>query len=481
MFTAGNIHYELADRTRAVAAGGLGLIQRLVKHLALDEAIDRRLQLLKVHLPYHESDHVLNIAYNVLAGGTCLEHLELLRNNEVYLDALGARRIPDPTTAGDFCRRFTPWDVFLLMETFNEARLKVWRQQPAAFFEEALVDADGTMVETCGECKQGMDINYKGQWGYHPLLISLANTGEPLYVVNRSGNRPSHEQAAVYFDLAIDLCRRAGFRKITLRGDTDFTQTKHLDAWDDQDDVEFVFGIDAMPNLYEIAENLPQNAWKRLKRRPRYTVKTQPRARPPRVEDEIVRQRQFETIRLRGEFVAEFEYRPVQCQKTYRVIVVWKDLEVSKGQKTLFDDAKCFFYITNDWITPAEGIVFKANGRCNQENTIQQLGHGVPALSAPLDNLVSNWAYMAITALAWSLKAWAALLLPEQGRRHEKHRQDKRTLLRMDFVTFRNALVNVPAQILRTGRRIVYRLLSWNPWQDVFFRLWKQLSLPLRC
>ena len=88
------------------------------------------MKLLKLNMPYHESDHVLNIAYNVLAGGTCLEHLELLRTNEVYLDALGARRIPDPTTAGDFCRRFDAWDIFLLQETFNEVRLKVWRQQP---------------------------------------------------------------------------------------------------------------------------------------------------------------------------------------------------------------------------------------------------------------------------------------------------------------------------------------------------------------
>ena len=152
-----------------------------------------------------------------------------------------------------------------MQETFNEARLTVWRQQPESFFEEAIIDGDGTMAETYGECKAGMDINHEANWGYHPLLISLANTAEPLYLLNRSGNRPSHENAAVYFDQAAALCRRAGFRKITLRGDTDFSQTEHLDRWDGER-AEFIFGIDAMPNLYELAENLPETAWKRLRR-----------------------------------------------------------------------------------------------------------------------------------------------------------------------------------------------------------------------
>jgi hypothetical protein len=165
MLTASNIRYELAARTRALSAGGIGLIHSLVKALRLDDTINARLHVLKLHNPYHESDHVLNIAYNVLAGGACLEHLELLRNNEVYLDALGARRIPDPTTAGDFCRRFNGWNTLLLQEAINEVRLKVWRQQPQEFFEEALIDADGTLVETSGECKEGLDINYEGKWG----------------------------------------------------------------------------------------------------------------------------------------------------------------------------------------------------------------------------------------------------------------------------------------------------------------------------
>ncbi len=176
------------------------------------------------HLPYHESDHVLNIAYNLLAGGRCLDHIELRRNDEVFLDALGVQSIPDPTTAGDFCRRFGVANIQALMDAINESRLQVWREQPKAFFEEALIDGDGTMVETTGECKQGMDISYNGKWGYHPLLITLANTGELLYLYNRSGNRPSHEGAAAYFDRAAALCRRGGFRKITFRGDTDLSR-----------------------------------------------------------------------------------------------------------------------------------------------------------------------------------------------------------------------------------------------------------------
>jgi len=478
--TASNIHYEIADRTRATAHGGIGAMHLLVRNLGLDQAIDRCLGLLKIHLPYHDSDHVLNIAYNLLAGGTCLEHLELLRSDEAYLDALGARRIPDPTTAGDFCRRFDAAAIFRLQAIFNATRVKVWRRQPPAFFAEAILDADGTMAETSGECKQGMDINYKGQWGYHPLVLSLANTGEPLFVVNRSGNRPSHEQAAFYFDRAIALCRRGGFQKIRLRGDTDFTQTEHLDRWDGQD-VKFVFGIDATKKLYELAAELPPHAWKTLVRRAKHTVKTQPRRRPQNVKQEVVEARQFKDIRLVEEHVAEFRYRPAKCKKAYRVVVVWKELDVYQGQKRLFDDARCFFYITNDEEQPAEEIVFAANGRCNQENLLAQLKGDVRSLAAPVDNLLSNWAYMVMGSLAWSLKAWAALVLPAAGRWQETHREEKRKLLRMDFSTFRRAMVQVPAQIVSTGRRIVYRLLAWNPWQQVFFRLLDHLGQPLRC
>ncbi|NLE60346.1 MAG: IS1380 family transposase [Planctomycetes bacterium] len=480
MFTASNIHYELSDKTRGLGAGGIGMMHLLARRTGLIEAIDRRLHLLKVHKPYHESDHVLNMAYNLLAGGECLEDLELLRNDEVYLNALGAQRIPDPTTAGDFCRRFEVYDIQILMRAINAVRTKVWKRQPKAFFKRAIIDADGTLVETLGQCKEGMDISYKGQWGYQVLVVSLANTGEPLFIFNRSGNRPSHEGAAAYYDQAIHLCRQAGFKVIVIRGDTDFTQTGELDRWDG-DRVQFIFGIDAMPNLVKMANHLPETAWKPLDRPVKYRVKTQPRQRPENVKEQIVREREFENIRLQSEQVAEFDYQPTLCEKSYRIVVVRKNLSVERGEQVLFDDVRYFFYITNDRTRPAEEIVFLANDRCNQEKLIEQLKNGAKALDVPVDNLVSNWAYMVMASLAWTLKAWYALSLPETGRWKAKHKAEKESVLKMEFKRFLNAFMRVPCQIVRQARRVVYRLLAWNPWQHVFLRGVDALQQPLRC
>ena len=475
MFAASNIHYELADRTQGLAAGGIGAMLLLAQRTGLIRDIDAQLHVLKRHLPYHESDHVLNIAFNILAGGTRIEHLELRRNNEVYLNALGARRIPDPTTAGDFCRRFVERDVLDLMDALNRTRLRVWSQQPSAFFAEAILDADGTIVATDAECKQGVDIAYNGQWGYHTLLISLANTAEPLFVVNRSGNRPSHEQAHVYLDKAAALCRQAGFRKILMRGDTDFSQTEHLDRWDAAGDIRFIFGYDAHSTLKALAEDLPATAYSFLERPSRYAIKTTPRQRPERVKPEIVRERGYKTIHLLEEMVAEFDYRPTACQRTYRMIVLRKRLGIDQGQMRLFEEYRYFFYITNDRETPAEEIVFSANDRCDQENLIAQLKGGVHALTTPVDTLESNWAYMVMASLAWSLKAWSALLVPVSPRHAARHEAEKRSLLRMEFPTFCVAVIQMPCQIVRTGQRLIYRLLSWTPWQGTFLRLVERL------
>ena len=480
MFRASNVQYAHSDRIRGLDSGGIGAMHRLAHYTGLVAAIDRRVEVLKVHLPYHESDHVLGIAYNVLCGGTCLQDIELRRQNEVYLDALGAQRIPDPTTAGDFCRRFEDADLEALQSAINEARTRVWRAQPAAFFDEAIIDADGTLAETTGQCKAGMDIAYNGVWGYHPLIVSLANTQEPLFLENRSGNRPSSEGAAARFDQAATLCRDAGFRQITFRGDTDFTQTTELDRWDAAG-IRFVFGADARANVIRVADALPARRWQPLVRPPRYLVATAPRAPRTNVKEATVAAREYENLRLEAEAVAEFAYRPTACDHAYRMVVVRKTIGVALGALRLFPEVRYFFYLTNDHQTAAADVVFLANDRCNQENLIDQLKHGVGATRMPVDTLRSNGAYMVMAALAWTLKAWFALLLPETGRWATRYAADKRTVVRMEFRAFLNAFMRIPVQVVRTSRRVIFRLLAWNPWQAVLLRGFDHLRDLRRC
>ena len=474
-FTVETVHYEMADRTRAISAGGIGVIHQMVNHIGLRESIDDALSLLKYHRPYLESEHVLNITYNILCGGKTLDDIELRRNDLAYLDALGARAIPDPTTSGDFCRRFEEPDVWTLMDAINERRVHVWQQSGSGLTDEtARIDADGSVVPTLGECKEGMDFNgHKKLWGYHPLLVSLANTNEPLYIVNRSGNRQSHEGAPEVFDKAIALCREGGFEDILLRGDTDFSLTRNFDRWD-ADGVRFVFGYDASKPLKNKAEAVPEVDYEKLTREAESAFEAfegQRRAKPPRVKESIVVARGYRNIILESEDVAEFEHKPSKAKKTYRMVVVRKNLIEEAGQMFLCNSIRYFFYVTNDWNMSKEEVVAEANQRCNQENLIAQLKNGVRALHSPLNTLEANWAYMVIAALAWSLKAWFALLLPTSNRWAEKHEAERDQVLRMDFRTFLDNFMLVPAQVLRTGRRLVFRLLAWRPRLHIMMRL----------
>ena len=459
LLRAQNIHYEMGERVRAIDCGGIGAFHLLACRSGLVDGINENVHLLKRHLPYHESDHVLNIAYNTLAGGSCLDDIELRRNDETFMDGLGVERIPDPTTAGDFTRRFAEKDVVELMEAINGKRPKLWKKRLSrAERKEALVDVDGTHALTLGECKEGIGLSYDGKWCYHPLLVSLANTMEPLYLVNRSGNSVSHDGAVEWIDRAIWLVRQS-FKKVCLRGDTDFALTVHFDRWS-KEGVRFAFGIDAMRNLVEIAEGLDSKRWRVLRRREEEPLSGKRRRRPKNVKEEIVVEKGYRNIRLVREHVSEFSYRPRKCKRSYRVIVLRKTLSVEEGQITLWDDVRYFFYITNRTDLSASEVVWFCNERCNQENLIEQLKNGVNALRMPVDTLVSNWSYMVMASLAWTLKAWFALLV-----RRREHRDQ---LLAMEFRRFLHGLIRIPVQIISAGRRIVYRILGYNQWVCTF-------------
>jgi Transposase DDE domain group 1 len=465
MFKASNIHYAMAERTAAMNCGGIGAMHLLVQRLGLVEDIDQNLQLLKVHLPYHESDHVLNLAYNILAGGQRLEDIELRRQDEVFLNGLGAERIPDPTTAGDFTRRFSPEDIVTLEECINRARLAVWQVQPEGFLTEAFIDVDGTIAQTYGECKQGMDLSYKGIWGYAPLIVSLANTKEVLYLVNRPGNASSQSGSVEWIDRAVALVGQVA-GSVTIRGDTDFSHSEQLDRWDSAGH-KFILGFDANPKLVKLAAALENRAWTPFERLPKYEIMTEPRPKAFRYKEQVVVEREFENQKLVGEALAEIEYQPAKCSRKYRMIILRKNISVQKGERALFDQVRYFFYITNRK-DKAPKIVGLANDRCDQENVIEQLKNGVNAMRMPVDNLESNWAYMVMAALAWNIKAWYGLLVPNRERGIE--------LVKMEFRRFLHTIILLPCQVVRTARRVIYRILGYNSWLKDFFATWERLQ-----
>ena len=466
MMRGSNIHYELSGKIGATSYGGMGALHTMVQSLGLVQEIDQHLELLKVHLPYHESDHVLNVAYNILSGGERLEDIELRRQDESFLNGLGAQRIPDPTTAGDFTRRFAVADITTLQECINRTRQLVWQQQPEGFLAEAFLDVDGTIAPTQGECKGGLGMSYKGIWGYAPLIVSLANTREVLYLTNRPGNAVSHQDSVGWIDRAINWVKPVAGR-VTLRGDTDFTHTAQLDRWD-QAGTFFILGMDAHRKVVKLAEALSEQSWRPLERLPKYEILTEPRRRPERVKEQIVVQKGYLNKKLVAESVSDIAYQPEQCHQEHRLVILRKNLSVQKGERVLFEDVRYFFYLTNRWDLRVEQIVGLANRRCDQENVIEQLKNGVNAMRMPVNDLVSNWAYRVMAALAWNLKAWYGLLVPDRERGLE--------LVRMEFRRFLHAIILLPVQIIRAGRKIIYRLLGYNGWLKDFFATWQRLQ-----
>jgi hypothetical protein len=268
-----------------------------------------------------------------------------------------------------------------------------------------------------------------------------------------------------WIDRAVALVKEAA-GSVTIRGDTDFSHTEQLDRWDGAGH-RFILGIDAHPKLVGLAEALANKVWKPFERRPKYEILTEPRPKAFRYKEQIVVEREFENQKLVGEALAEIKYKPLKCSREYRVVILRKNLSVQKGEQALFDEVRYFFYITNR-TDPAEKIVGLANGRCDQENVIEQLKNGVNAMRMPVADLVSNWAYMVMAALAWNLKAWYGLLTP--------HRERGLELVKMEFRRFLHAIVLLPCQIVRTARRVIYRVLGYNSWLKDFFATWERLQ-----
>jgi hypothetical protein len=457
----GNRRVRLRVQRRGAVTpyGGLALAHDLAMRLGLDRDLNRTLDLLRIHLPYAESDHVLTHVYNQYVGGRCIEDIANLQHSEAVRHLLGACRIPDPSTAGDFLRRFDPQSLRAWQNTIDRARVQVWRTMSPARRRVATVDLDSTLKVVYGECKQGADFAYTGQWAYHPLLLSLAETRELLRTINRPGNAASADGAAEALGEVLDLtCEH--FDRVFVRGDSAFYQRAIL-AECLVRGVDFAVVMDAYAGLIEKAESLPESAWRpfsahRAERVARAAADRRTRRKRFRHRRHRARRRGYRTLTTTRQWVAEFTHTlPFRLEEyglvgplTFRVVVKRQRVETTKGQEHLFTEYRYRFVITSIDAADmdASELLCFAYGRCDQENLIEQAKNGIAALRMPTGELLANAAFLMAGQLAWCLRAWLSLLaLPPETARWE-------------WKWFRQAFVYVAATITQRSRRAVVYL-----------------------
>lgn len=448
VFRTRRVRLQTEKRGKVIPYGGLALAHKLVHRLGLADAIDQELTLLKLHLPYHESDHVLTHAYNIFSGGTCIEDIASLQDSEAFRNLVGACRVPDPTTAGDFLRRFDEYSLGVMDTVLDEQRDRLWKLLPARMRRRATVDLDSTLKPVYGECKQGADFSYKGTWSYHPLLISVAETNECLRLINRSGNTGSADGV----EDALDPCLghlTDSFRRVIVRGDSAFYR-KNLITLCEAHGADFALVMDGMEVLVKAAQALPERRFRPFDPHPakRTCPRRARRRRRERTRQRRAQQRGYRTLHTTAVWVAEFRYRPTGLERDYRVIVKRQRVQEKRGQRVLFERYVYRFIITSIEDMSAADVLRLAYGRCNQENTIEQLKHGLAALRMPTGELLANGAFMMAALIAWNLRAWLSLLaLPAES-------------LRWEWKRFRHAFVYVGAKIIHHARTAVVQLAS---------------------
>ena len=447
------VRVQIQERGEITPYGGLSLAHDLAMRLGIDRDINHSMEVLRLHLPYFDSDHLLTHVYNQYVGGSCIEDIAHLQHSDAVKHLTGACRIPDPSTAGDFLHRFNRSNLRAFQQVIDRAREKVWRQMPNSRKRVATVDMDSTIKPVYGECKQGADFSYTGKWSYHPLLLTLAETHELLRTLNRSGNVASADGTAAALKEVLPMVKRH-FGKVYVRGDSAFYQ-KSIMAQCVRNHVGFALVMDSYANLIKMAENLPESAWKPFSahsplRIARTAATKMTRRKRERVRARKARERGYKTLATTGQWAAEFNYtiRPGLEEfgvigNTFRVVVKRQLVQTSQGQNLLYEDYVYRFIITNiprSEMDAGEVLCF-AYGRCDQENIIEQAKNGIAALRMPTGELLANAAFLMAGQLAWCLRAWLSLLaLPKETTRWE-------------WKWFRQAFVYVAARITRGSRQ----------------------------
>jgi hypothetical protein len=448
------LHLESDPRGEMTHYGGLVLAQQFVRRFRIAQRLDGALRLFKRHAPYHESDHVLALAYTLYADGTCLEDQAVLQGSEAVRRLVGACRIPDPTTAGDFLRRFrTAQDIEQLCGVTDEVEEALWSKLSRKVrrrrkkHEFALVDLDGHIKPLYGVQKEGADFSYDGRWSYQPLVVSLGGSGECLKVVNQPGSARSSDAAAKALKEVLPRVRRH-FRNAIVRGDSDFDRSDVFNAVLEAK-AYFAIGGRLYPNRAALVEAIAEKSWEPFVPRADRKEQSGParRGRAVNYRQKKAEDRGYRTLSTVKQWVSEIAYQPAGLGTACRMIVRRILIEETDGQGVLFRHFRYRLVLSNlpRSYSPRQ-LIDLTYQRCDQENVIEQLGQGIAGWRMPVAEFMGNSAWLEIARLAWNLGKWIAqLALPSE-------------VVHWEWKRFRRHFVYIAAKVLKTGRRLMVRL-----------------------
>jgi len=475
VFRMPRTHVEVDERSEVTPYGGVALATEFIRRFKIAERIDRNVKVFRVHLPYRESDHVLVQTLNLYVGGTCIEDVANLQHSEAVRRIIGACRIPDPTTAGDFLRRLHEQEYQLpgLRRAVDEVQAEVWRRlrrgRGKRNEEWAIVDVDGHIKPLYGVQKEGAEF-YKSTWCYQPLVVSLAGSAECLAIRNRPGNVRSSDGTADVLDVVLPQVRARG-SKMLVRGDSDFDRGD-VRAACDRAGAYFAFVGREFKDRPKLVEEIDEAQWKPFRTRAhrelverRTRPSFAPRRKKPNRRRQCARAHNFKEKQLVKQWLTEVDQIDA-AGKPYRLVIRRQLIEHREGQRFLFDEYRYRYIVTS---LPAsvstQEVVDLTYERCDQENVIEQLGSGLAAWRMPVAEFDGNSAWLEIARLAWNLGKWIAqLALPPE-------------VVRWEWKRFRQAFVYVAAQVIRRSRQIVLRLSAAHRWYQLLVAAHQQLQV----
>lgn len=460
--------------------GGLGLFLQFVRRFKLARKLNENVHVLKKNLPYHESDHILTQAANLYVGGNCIEDLANLQNSEAVLRMMGACRLPDPTTGGDFLRRFDERNnrgsLEGLRRSIDQVQSEVWnslgrRRKGRCKRQPAIIDVDGHIKKFFGVKKEGADFSYNGKWSHCVLTANLAGTGECLGLRHMPGNEKPKTQTAELLDEVLPRVNKH-FSEVLVRGDSEF-ETKSIRDACLRGGASFAFVGNEVKNRPGIAESIEEKQWrpfvprwKRQNNEKRKKAGFRKRRKKSNCRRRKARKRKYKELLLVRQWAAEVPYRYGRSEKIYRLIIRRQLIEHRKGQQFLFSEYRYRYVVTNlPHQYSTQEVIDHTYQRCDQENTIEQMKSGIAVWRLPVAEFAGNSAWLEIGRLAWNIGKWIAqLALPEE-------------VVRWEWKRYRDAFVDVPAQVLKAGRQIWVRISASCRFHQTLFAAHQKLQL----